>query len=222
MELSKDFSPTTYPIIRIKHGRFLDPVFEAYIKANPRWTAWECPSKEKIKQSIELYKKAWKEKEEIIIKTMCEAMSLNFLQNIIDVYVVCGNDRQFSDPIVIKSSFSPEDFIDVLTHELTHKLMTDSVQCDKNEIKMGKIFKEIFPKQQLAIVRNHILTYSLMHYIFLDVLKDKNWLRKTEEKLINRSFPEYREAWNTVKEIGYMKAIEMAKNKRILLSSKTL
>ncbi|MFA5249214.1 MAG: hypothetical protein WC397_01590 [Candidatus Paceibacterota bacterium] len=212
--MAEDFSPTTYPLIRIKHGRFLDPVFEAYIKANPKWAAWECPSEEKIEQSIELYKKAWEEKEKIIVKAMCEAVSLNFLQNIIDVYIVCGNDRQFSDPIVIKSSFSPEEFIDVITHELTHKLMANNIQCSENGIKMGRIFKELFPEQQSATVRNHALTYSLMKYIFLDVLKDDNWLEKTEDKLAHRSFPEYREAWDMVREIGYMKAIEMVRKER--------
>ncbi|MFA5643742.1 MAG: hypothetical protein WC949_04240 [Candidatus Paceibacterota bacterium] len=156
MELSKDFSSTTYPLIRIKRGRFLDPVFEAYIRSNPKYTAWERPSDEKIDKSIEAYRAAWQDKEEDIVKTMCEAISLNFMQNIVDVYVVSGNDRQFSDPVVIKSSFPPEEFVDTLVHELTHRLMSDNVQCAKQKIRMGIIFEKIFPGEPL-LVRNHII-----------------------------------------------------------------
>ncbi|MDD4625295.1 MAG: hypothetical protein PHC82_03170 [Candidatus Pacebacteria bacterium] len=212
MELSKDFSPTTYPIIRIKHGRFLDPVFEAYIKTKPKWEKWIKPEEKEIKKLIEINSAAWKEKEEIIIKTMCEAMSLNFLQNIIDVYVVCGNDRQFSDPIVIRTYSQSKKFIDDLAHELTHRLMSDNIQCF-GKTRMGEIMKKTFPEES-GNVRSHIQTYALLKHIFVDVLKDKNWEKRILERVAKSSHPQYKKAWDIVEKIGHMKVVTMIRKER--------
>lgn len=212
MELSKDFSTAAYPIIRIKYGRFLDPVFEAYIKTKPKWEKWIKPEEKEIKKLIEINSAAWKEKEEIIIKTMCETMSLNFLQNVIDIYMVCGNDRQFSDPIVIKIHSLPEKFIDDLAHELTHRLMADNVQCFE-KTRMGLIMKKVFPEEPNN-VRTHIQTYAILKHIFIDTLKDIKWTERVLEKINASSLPQYKKAWNIVEKIGHMKVIETIREER--------
>ena len=212
MELSKDFSPITYPTIRIKYGRFLDPVFEVYVKTRPRWEKWARPEDKEVERLVEIDISAWKEKEEIIIKTMCETMSLNFLQNIIDVYMVSGNDRQFSDPVVIRTYSQPEKFVDDLAHEFTHRLMADNVQCF-GKTRMGVVLKEVFPEESND-VRNHIQTYAVLKRIFTDTLGDKNWAERTLERITDSSYPQYKKAWDMVEKIGHMEIIKMVRKER--------
>ena len=186
------------PIIRIKYNRFLDPIFKAYIKSNPKWKDWVEPTEIEVKERVKKYKEEWAKYEKKILEGVCEMLGLNFNQNIIDVHIVSGNDRQFSNPVVIKSGFEPDEFIESLSHELIHRLFSDNVQ----NVVAGKIFLEMFPdKNELA--RNHIITYATLKFIYLDILKDKERLAKNIERSSKSSFLEYSRAWEIVEEKGY-------------------
>ena len=186
------------PIIRIKYNRFLDPIFKAYIKSNPKWKDWVEPTETEAKERVKKYKEEWAKYENKILDGICKSLGLNFSQNIIDVRIVSGNDRQFSNPVVIKSGFEPDEFIESLSHELIHRLFSDNVQ----NVVAGKIFLEMFPdKNELA--RNHIITYATLKFIYLDILKEKERLAKNIERSSKSSFPKYSRAWKIVEEKGY-------------------
>ena len=131
---------TRMPIIRIKYNRFLDPIFKAYIKSNPKWKDWVEPTEIEVKERVKKYKEEWAKYENKILEGVCEMLGLNFNQNIIDVHIVSGNDRQFSNPVVIKSGFEPDEFIESLSHELIHRLFSNNLQ----NVIAGKIFLRCF------------------------------------------------------------------------------
>ena len=128
------------PIIRIKYNRFLDPIFKAYIKSNPKWKDWVEPTETEAKERVKKYKEEWAKYENKILDGICKSLGLNFSQNIIDVRIVSGNDRQFSNPVVIKSGFEPDEFIESLSHELIHRLFSNNLQ----NVIAGKIFLRCF------------------------------------------------------------------------------
>ena len=199
---------TRMPKIRIKYNRFLDPIFKAYIKSNPKWKDWVEPTEIEVKERVKKYKEEWAKYEKKIIEGICEALGLNFSQNIIDVHIVSGNDRQFSNPVVIKSGLKPDEFIESLSHELIHRLFSDNVQ----NVVAGKIFLEMFPDEN-ELARNHIITHAVLKFIYLDVLKEKERLAKNIERSSKSSFPEYPRAWKIVEEKGYRELINYFKER---------
>ena len=200
------------PKITIKYGKLLDPIFVFYCKnkqdlKKQGWNDWVPPAQEKIKQRIYDYRQEWGKSEEKILRGMCNILEMKFKRNIIDVYIVSGSSRQLSDPIVIKSGFKPNEFVDSLTHELIHKLFEDNIK--KFPI---MILKEMFPNET-DTTRNHVITHSVLKYIYLDVLKDKSRLERNLEVSRKHRTNDYARAWEIVEERGYVELIKLLKTK---------
>ena len=190
------------PKIRIKYNRFLDPIFKAYIKSNPKWKDWVEPTEAEVKERVKRYKEEWAKYEKKVLEGVCEVLGLNFSQNIIDVHIVSGNDRQFSNPVVIKSGFELDEFIRSITHELIHRLFSDTLQ---NTVEW-KITREMFPEEN-DLINNHIITHAVLKFVYLDILENKEMLKKNIEHSSKSSFPEYKRAWDIVEERGYTELI---------------
>jgi len=94
---------------------------------------------------------------------MQDIMGLEF-KNDVDVHIVSVNPRSFATPVVIKSGFTPEEFINVLTHELIHILH------HKGEKKLTEIWRHA---QSLYTTDSDQI---LVHYI-LYVIMDEIWRR---------------------------------------------
>ena len=198
------------PKIQIKYARFLDPASVFYCKNNPDlkssgWNDWTPPAKDKVLERIENYKKEWSKYEKIILKAICDILEMNFKQNIIDVYIVSGNPRQFSDPIIIKSGFSPNEFVDTLTHELIHKLFQNNV-----DIFPWKILPKMFPSES-NLTRNHIITYAVLKYIYLDVLNEPHRLERNLQNSKKHRTDDYTKAWKIVEKRDYIELINQLK-----------
>ena len=194
------------PKIRIKYNRFLDPIFTFYCKNNPElkergWNDWIPPEKEKILERVKNYKEEWTKYENIILSKICNLLSLNFKRNIIDAHIVSGNSRQFSDPIVIKSGFSPDEFVDVLTHELLHVLFQDNI-----DIFPTKILDEMFPDESKT-AKNHIITHAVLKFLYIDTLKESNRLERNILNSKKHSSSDYTRAWEIVEEKGYRELV---------------
>lgn len=202
------------PQIIIIYNRFLDPIFTFYCKNNLElkesgWNDWIPPTKKKVLERVNNYKIAWKRYEKKILNGLCNATGLNFRINVIYAHIVSGNPRQFSNPIVIKSSFEPDEFIDTLTHELIHILFSQNADILKKDR-----LKEMFPNES-DLTRSHVITHAILKYIYLDILKDEKRLKRNliKSKLANTN--DYTHAWEIVKEKNYLKLIEEHKSKII-------
>lgn len=71
------------------------------------------------------YQNAWSPYENKILTFMCEQLGLEFKQDIIDVYIAPWFFA-FSDPMVLGVMFTDDEFVDNLSHELLHRLLTDN------------------------------------------------------------------------------------------------
>ncbi|MBU6431035.1 MAG: hypothetical protein KGJ58_00090 [Patescibacteria group bacterium] len=200
------------PKIRIKYNRFLDPIFTFYCKNNPElkkqgWNDWIPPEKEKVLERVKNYNEEWIKYENKILSKICEILGLNFERNIIDVHIVSGNPRQFSNPIIIKSGFSPDEFVDVLTHELLHVLFQDNI-----DIFPIKILNEMF-QDESKTTKNHIITHAVLKFLYLDILKDRERLERNILNSKKHNSSDYTRAWEIVEEKGYREVIDDLKKR---------
>ena len=202
------------PKIIIEYNRFLDPIFINYVQSSPRWKNWPIPSKETVLKKIRDYKKEWIKYEKKILYSLYSITGLNFNRDTIEVYIVSVNPRQFSNPIIIKSGFSPDEFVDVLTHELIHRLLVI------NKIKKKTIIDNKYSNEP-EIVKSHTIVHALLKYIYLDILKDKKRLEKNILRSKNHVTNEYMRAWEIVKKENYIKLIKKFK-KNILIKKDLL
>lgn len=190
------------PKVRIEYGKFLDPIFLAYMKHEKGQTIFL--SHEEVEGKIISYRNEWRRFEEHVLTGLQELLKLNFNQNIIDVYVVTSHERAFSNPMVIPAKYDADIFVDTLTHEIIHRIISDNAQG----INFGPIFKDMFPDQTI-LSRNHIFVHAVHSYIYLDILKDEQRLRRNISRY--DTVPEnntYRISWKVVLEKGYQAVLK--------------
>ncbi|MEX0931649.1 MAG: hypothetical protein WDZ88_02775 [Candidatus Paceibacterota bacterium] len=145
---------------------------------------------------------SWKEVHETILIEMQEVTGLTFLENTIPVYIVPTYEGAFSDPIVI-SSLQTEHFVDVLTHELIHRLG----DYNKEKVSIRGIGKELYKHIDDHIFQDHIFVHAIHTYLYLDILKTPQSLADD----IASSDGAYANAWQLVQDTGYKEIIERFK-----------
>jgi hypothetical protein len=186
-------NPSSHPVISISYNRFLDPIFIGWIKSQPQWKDWEAPPIEDVRASVIRYKKEWERVAPMVLAGICRATGLSFVRNHIDVFVVSGNPRPFSRPIVIKSRYTNEEFLCVLAHELIHCLFSDNRVTEDR--------KDPYPENM------HILVHALLWHVYIDVLGEPKLLETNRRTSAAADYSEYSEAWRRVEEIGYGEVI---------------
>ncbi len=185
------------PDIIIRYNRFLDPIFEAYIRSYKEWENWDKPSLELVHKNVKMYRKEWQKYGKEALIAMQKVTGLRFKRNHIDIFVVSGNPRSFSSPIVVKSRFSKVDFINVAVHELIHCLYADNYEKVNGLISVG---------QENLIVTDHVVLFAILKYIYLDVFKEPKRL-KADIKFCKNSKFGYDTAWKIVQDGDYRKII---------------
>lgn len=175
--------------INIQHGKLLEPFLNFYVQNSPDvkglgWNEWTPPVKEEMEKRIEVYKDIWAKYEEKVLSGICSALDLSFDRDIIDVFIVAGINRSMSNPLIIKSGYNPSNFIIVITHELTHRLLASN----KDLFKINNDF--LFIKGDNNTVNSHILIFSVLRKIFenepemlkiiADIKHDKNYMKAFE------------------------------------------
>ena len=181
------------PEIRIQYGWFLDRLFKEISEKNKG----KYPGFKNIQNKINSFQKAWRPVEKKVLRGLIKILDLNFRQNTIDVFIV-GKCRSFSNPMVISSHYAKDDFVDVLTHEILHRLLTDNMN---DRLNVSEIWDMMFPGERMT-VRNHVLVHAVHKHIYLDILKSPKRLKndiKTSSK-----FPDYKRSWDIVEERGYL------------------
>jgi hypothetical protein len=191
------------PEINIYYSRFLSPIFEVYVRETEK--DWKIPADEIVKERIENQRQAWKKEEQKILEGLSEVIGLSFYQNVIDVYIVAVRRGAFSNPIVIGSQIQGESFVDVLTHELIHRLLT---HCGR-KIDWEKFDKETYPNISEKKTLTHILIHAIHKHIYLNVLQSPSRLEKDIKMC--QGWPNYQEAWEIVERDGYQNIIEKLK-----------
>jgi hypothetical protein len=206
--------PIKIPEIRIKWGWLLTDAFYKLRKQIPGFENENPPTWEETKKVVANRKEIWEKVEKKIIVAMQKIAGLNFYQNIIDIYLIDGHKSAFSEPLAINYKYHDEGFIDVVTHELLHRLLTDNVQNKNGGLWPHKVYTEV--KDRVTL--NHILVHAIHKEIYLKTLKQPRRLEYDIRKC--DKYPAYKAAWDIVEKEGHITIIEaFKKSKKTKLSS---
>lgn len=182
------------PKIIIKHGRLLEPFFQAYVRVN--YPDYQFPSEEKIKEKVKIFQNAWNQVGDNLINQIYKITGLKFKREVIDCYIVSATDRCMSAPLIIKSRLKEEEFVDTMLHELLHIILVD------NKIKRIKCLNES------KITMDHLRVFAVLKYIYKDYMKDEDRLKRVIEKSQVGNNKDYARAWEIVDKIGYLNIIK--------------
>lgn len=188
------------PKINIKYGKLIDLFLKEYV--NVHYPGYKFPTESDVFVKVNLFKQAWFKRENVFVDFLNNTLGLNFKRNIIDCFVVSAIPRDMSSPLLIRSRWSGEEFVDVLMHELIHILFSDN--------KTKKIVIDEVGLSQRTI--NHIMVFAVLKKFYLEILKDEKRLKKVMEKSTSPNNQEYLKAWNLVEKIGYQEVIDIIKN----------
>ncbi len=183
------------PYISIYYGTFLVPFFDAHYKHDHPEA--EFPSKEEVMQRIRDNKASWRKVEQAVLEGIQVAAGLTFFENRIPVYIVPLKDGAFSDPIVMPSTIQGDRFVEVLAHELIHRIST----YNKEDVRVGSVIKTMFPTIDDRAVANHIFVHAVLQSVFIDSLKNEDHLQNDKQRC--EKWPAYHQAWQIVEEKGY-------------------
>ena len=201
-----------YPEIRIKNGWLLRA--NASVHLHKLWAKKDDDliNHDGIDSKVESYSKEWRKFEGKTLEGMANITGLGFRQNIIDVYIAPWF-YAFSDPMVLGVIHKPDVFVDVLTHELLHRLLTDNttVLYDTNLVKE---WQKMFGEQPTRTALLHIPVHAVHKAIYLDVLEAPERLERDIEdcKKFDKKADSYVAAWDYVEKYGYENIIKQLKN----------
>ncbi len=127
------------------------------------------------------YRKEWRKFESKILKALLDKLELAFYLPIIDVSCAPYFIPK-SDPLIMNFSHEPDKFVDVLTHELIHLLLTDNnivrTKDAKPVINLFDEWKKLFRGNYDFSTLVHIPVHAISKYIYLDVLHDPSRLQR--------------------------------------------
>lgn len=207
-----------YPEVRIKNAWLLREATSVYLHELWGKKGEELVDYEKIEEIVKRYRKAWKPEEEKIIKAMCKSVDLEFYQNTIDVYIAPWF-QAFSDPLVIGVAYDDETFVDLLTHEICHHLLTDNtIISEKRLAVLDTEWRHLFGPSHSFDTLIHIPVHAICKYIYLDVRKRPDRLKADIALNEKYSAKDYIDAWNYVEEHGYKEIITQLKTSYKTLS----
>lgn len=162
-----------------------------------------------MEKKVAEYRKAWKPYEKKVISGLEDTLGLNFYQNVIDVYIAPWF-RAFSEPLVIGVMSEPDGFVDILTHELIHRLLTDN-KTVPHDTQLLPEWEKLFGKQHSFGVLVHIPVHAVHKAIYLDILNEPERLKRDIETNKKYKAKDYIDAWDYVEKHGYKEIIEKLK-----------
>lgn len=122
---------------------------------------------------------------------MQDCLELNFYQTTIDVFIVGFVRHAISTPTIISSTKDNSEFIDILIHELLHRLISDNVQ----KTKTGGILLNLFPNETL-LCRNHIVLNAVLKKIYINFFRSQEKITEVIKR--DQNMPDYKRAWELV------------------------
>ena len=159
------------------------------------------------------YRAEWSKYEGEIIPALQKALGVKFYKKVIDVN--CAPFfRPKSDPLIMNFKNLPDKFVDELTHELCHVLLTDNTKAQhhsyKRRVNLLDIWEDLFGRHDTNTLV-HIPVQALMQHIYIDVLKDPSRLERDKKDSKRYGHGEYTDSWNYVEKHGYKEIIEKLK-----------
>lgn len=195
------------PIIRIKDAWLLRENVSKYLHQLWAKNDDKLADDEWMEKRVAEYNKAWKPLENKILTGLCDTLDLTYRQNIIDVYIAPWF-HAFSDPLVIGVMQEPDVFIDFLTHELIHRLLTDNATIPYQANILQPAWEKLFGKNHTFTSLVHIPVHAVHKAVYLNVLQEPKRLERDIKSNIDHKATDYISAWDYVEKHGYQEIIE--------------
>ncbi len=193
---------TTQPEIRINYAGLLNRS-ESPLLAKAK--GYEMLSHEDAIVLVENYRSEWKKYEKQIIDYICATLGIQFYRDVVDVHIA-----QFfipkSEPLIISCMDDPDTFVDTLTHELIHVLLTDNdvlqLPGDDRNYQLADEWASLFGEQHSFTTLVHIPAHALHSKVFADVFKDDARLKRDIKILERFDSTDYLKSWDYVQQVG--------------------
>ncbi|MCD6177791.1 hypothetical protein J7K03_00815 [bacterium] len=159
-------------------------------------------SRREIVAYIKKINKAWKVYERKVFKEIASVLQLKWEEKFIPCYIVTETKLCFSDPLTIFKHKKQDLFIDILVHELIHRILSslgNFQRCKKAWEYIEKRYKKKSKK-----TKNHIIVHAVHKHIYLGLFDEKRLRRDVKRA---QKFKEYKEAWEIVQKEGYQNII---------------
>jgi hypothetical protein len=190
------------PEVRIKFSELLywgesQALYNAWrpkSKKQPLISFADCQEKEKQ------YRKAWAKNQDKILSGMQFVLGLEFYRPVIDV-ALAPIFTPMSDPLIMNLRHDPDQFVDVLTHELFHVLLTDNkiISNRNQETNLLSQWQKLYGKKHSWSTLVHIPVHAGCKYIFIDVLKEPSRVQRDIDDI---------KTWSSKDGEGYLKSWE--------------
>ncbi len=154
------------------------------------------------------YRKEWKKHEAKILPAMQNVLGLEFHHNTLDVACAPFFIPK-SWPLIIGFTREPDFFVDTVTHELAHVLLTDnnimSILDPNRSRDLVKPWEKMFGDNHDFTCLVHIPVHAMLKYIYLDILKEPKRLKRDIKW--SQKHPPYAAAWKYVEDNDYKKIL---------------
>lgn len=173
---------------------------------------FELPS-EGLRKVVSGYRKAWQKKEKKIMTGLSKITGLAFFPNVIDCYIT--NAKKFSNissPLIVGGGYKPQEFVHILTHELTHILAEDN----KQGYNWHKAAEAAYSKLHKHVA-HHVMTNAVFEALYTDVLHNTDVIIWATEHihLFTRS-DLHRSAWEVIEAEGYQNVLQKVTDKQVV------
>lgn len=191
------------PEVRFKYGWLIADA--ASVTLNEKWgDGTPLKSVEEYEAIARQYQDWWLTVGNTILRAMTDTLQLEFRQNTLDVYVVPWF-YAISDPLIVGPTFKSQDeIVNLLTHELVHRLVTDNTKAEYGE-NMIEDWRTLFGNLGFNTL-THVPVYAVIKKIYLEVLERPDLLQKEAQSIGEDQ--EYAEAWAYVEQQGYQTIID--------------
>jgi len=174
------------------------PLMKRFLKKNKQ----KYPSEKIIIDYTQRIEKIWKKEGNKVLKELSNISGLKWRENKIICYVI-GRGRPFSDPLTIPVYQRDLSwFIDVLTHELIHQLLTQEGNLEKSEKSWDYVYKKY--KKDPRKAKIHVIVHAIHSSIYLKFFGKKRLGRNIK---IMKKYKDYKRSWDIVQEEGYQQII---------------
>jgi hypothetical protein len=153
------------------------------------------PSWPEIKNYISKVEKIWRKKEKIILAKIESITKFKWREKKVICYVI-GFGGAISDPLTVSIKFEkPSTFIDVLVHELIHKVQSQN----KDKYSKWAVYVKNKYLNETITTNSHIALHAIHHQIYLHLFTKKQLKEDIERHEI---WPDYKRAWEIVLQEG--------------------
>jgi len=199
----------TLPEIRIKDAWLLREKVSSHL--HKLWAKEGVPlhNSAQMESVVTSYKGAWQPFEHKVLSAMTELLGVSFRQNIIDVYIAPWFGAM-SDPMILGAKFKPDEFIDTLTHELIHRLLTDNTALAE-DTDILEIWRKLFGSEHSFVTLVHIPVHAVLKAIYYDVLTEPMRHERDISDCKKWNATEYVKSWEYVDSHNYKQIISRLK-----------